>query len=96
MSDDETGRTASVEAFRRLDIRVGRILAAENFPQARKLAYKLTIDFGPLGLRRSSAQITTYPREALVGRQMVAVVNFPPRCIAGFESEVLVLGAIRE
>ena len=80
-------------------MRVGRILAAEPFPEARKPSYRLRIDFGPeLGERDSSAQLTvTYPdAAALVGRRVVAVVNFPPRRIAGFASEVLVLGAMGE
>jgi tRNA-binding protein len=85
--------------FLRVDMRVGRVLAVEPFPEARKASYKLRIDFGPeLGERVSSAQLTvTYPDpSALVGRQVVAVVNFPPRRIAGFRSEVLVLGAMGE
>lgn len=83
--------------FARVDMRVGRILEARPFVEARKPSYQLRIDFGPeLGQRRSSAQLTvTYPDPAsLVGRQVVAVVNLPPRRIAGFSSEVLVLGAM--
>lgn len=85
--------------FAQVDMRVGRIVDAQPFPEARKPSYRLTIDFGPeLGKRVSSAQLTvTYPDPAaLVGRQVVAVVNFPPRRIAGLASEVLVLGAMGE
>jgi tRNA-binding protein len=80
--------------FDRVDIRVGRIVRAEDFPEARKPAYKLLIDFGPdLGMRRSSAQLTKrYTRDELEGRLVVAVVNFPPRQIGPFMSEVLTLG----
>jgi tRNA-binding protein len=83
--------------FERVELRVGTIVAVEDFPEARKPAWKLTVDFGPLGTRRSSAQITTlYTREDLVGRQVLAVLNFPPRRIGPFESEVLVTGLARE
>ena len=85
------------EDFQHVEMRVGRIVEARPFPEARKPSYRLRIDFGPeLGERVSAAQLTvTYPDpEALVGRQVVAVVNFPPRRIAGFKSEVLVLGAM--
>lgn len=86
-----------LDEFARVEIRVGRVTAAVPFPEARKPAYRLTIDFGPqVGTRQSSAQLTvTYPEPAsLVGRQVVAVMNFAPRRIAGFSSEVLVLGAM--
>jgi len=87
-------RPLTFAEFDRVDIRVGRIITAEDFPEARKPAYKLTIDFGPeLGTRRSSAQLTQrYRREELEGRLVVAVVNFPPRQIGPFMSQVLTLG----
>ncbi|MHB8658344.1 MAG: tRNA-binding protein [Solirubrobacteraceae bacterium] len=84
-----------VEHFFEVDIRVGRVLAVEEFPEAHKPAWKLTIDFGAeIGVKRSSAQIAHYPREELQGSLIVAVVNFPPRKIGPVSSEVLVLGAL--
>jgi tRNA-binding protein len=86
--------TITFDEFLAVDMRVGRVIGVEDFPEARKPAWKLTIDFGPeLGTKRSSAQITNYTREQLEGRLVVAVVNFPPRQIGPFMSEVLCLGA---
>ncbi len=83
--------------FMAVDMRVGRVTAVDDFPEARKPAWKLTIDFGPeIGVKRSSAQITNYSRDELQGRLVVAVVNFPPRQIGPFMSEVLCLGASDE
>ena len=85
----------SLDDFQKVDMRVGRVLAVDDFPEARRPAWKLEIDFGPeIGVKRSSAQITHYPREALEGRLVVGVVNFPPLRMGEFKSEVLVLGAL--
>jgi len=88
----------SYEEFLKVDMRVGRIVAVEDFPEARKPSYKVQVDFGPeVGLKWSSVQARQdYPKEELVGRQVVAVVNFPPKRIAGFASEVLLLGVPAE
>jgi tRNA-binding protein len=85
------------ETFQKVDIRVGTIIEALPFPNAKRPAYRLKIDFGDPGILRSSAQITThYSLEELVGRQVVAVVNFPPKQVANFMSECLILGAYSE
>jgi len=88
------GATIGYDDFERVDIRVGTIVDAQPFPEARKPAYKLVIDFGPaIGTKRSSAQLTVHYRpDQLIGRQVCAVVNFPPRQIGPFMSEVLTLG----
>lgn len=84
----------TIDVFQQLDIRAGVVIRAEPFPEANKPAIKLWIDFGKLGVLQSSAQITQrYQPEQLTGKQVVAIVNFPPRRVAGFKSECLVLGA---
>lgn len=89
---------AAFEDFLKLDIRVGKIVSVENFPEARKPAFKIAIDFGPeLGVKKTSAQLTKlYHKEDLLGKQIVAVVNFPPKQVGSFISEVLILGAMNE
>jgi tRNA-binding protein len=85
--------TIEWQDFEKIDIRVGTILEVNDFPKAKKPAWQLTIDFGALGIRKSSAQITHfYEKQELIGKQVMAVVNFPPRQIANFFSECLVLG----
>lgn len=89
---------ATIDDFNKLDIRVGEVVEVSDFPEARKPAYKLWVDFGEtIGMKQSSAQITElYAKEDLLGRQVVAVVNFPPLRVAGFKSEILVLGVYSE
>ncbi|AYB44017.1 MULTISPECIES: chaperone CsaA [Paenibacillus] len=88
---------ATIDDFTKLDIRIGTVVEAEPFPEARVPAIKMKIDFGPLGIKRTSAQITKrYDADSVVGKQVVAIVNFPPRRIAGYQSEVLVLGGVPE
>lgn len=83
------------EDFAKVDMRVGTILEVKEFPEARKPAYQIWIDFGELGIKKTSAQITQlYTPETLIGKQVIAVVNFPPRQIANFMSECLILGAV--
>lgn len=85
------------EDFQKLDLRVGTIIAVDDFPRAHKPAYQLTIDFGPLGVKKSSAQITTlYTKQDLLHQQIVANINFEDKQIANFKSQCLVLGAVHE
>jgi tRNA-binding protein len=87
--------TINFEDFTKVDLRIGTIIEVDDFPKARHPAYQLTIDFGDLGIKKSSAQITTiYTKEELLGRQIVATINFPKKQIANFMSECLVMGAV--
>jgi tRNA-binding protein len=89
--------TATIDDFQKIEMRVGRVVAVDDFPEARNPSWKLTIDFGPHGVRRSSAAVRPwYTREQLLGRLVVCVTNFPPRRIATFDSEVLTLGAVEQ
>jgi len=81
------------EDFAKVDIRIGRIIAVRSFERARNPSYKVEVDFGPMGRKWSSAQITSYSEAELIGRLVACVINMPPRNIAGFQSEVLILGA---
>jgi tRNA-binding protein len=93
MADPVVSADLGWDEFMRVDMRVGRIVEVEDFPEARKPAWKLRVDFGEeIGVRRSSAQITNYARDELVGRLVIAVVNFPPKQIGPVRSECLVLG----
>jgi tRNA-binding protein len=95
VSPGEPDATVSPDQFFAVDIRVGRVIAVDDFPEARKPAWKLAIDFGPeIGVKRSSAQITSYAPDQLLGSLVVGVVNFPARQIGPVRSEVLVLGAL--
>ena len=85
----------SFDDFKKISIRVGTVIRIENFPEARKPAYKMWIDFGPYGVKTSSAQITDhYKKEEIIGKQLIAVTNLPPKQVGSFQSEVLTLGAI--
>ena len=87
--------TINFEDFTKVDVRVGTIIEVNDFPQARNPSYQLIIDFGDLGIKKTSAQITTiYTKEELVGRQIIATINFPKKQIANFMSECLVMGAV--
>jgi len=93
---DDSGQIG-IDEFSAVDMRVGRIVEVEDFPEARKPAWKLTVDFGPeIGVKRSSARIKHYEREALMDRLVIGVVNLPPRQVGPMRSEVLVLGALDE
>ena len=93
---DDTNVAPTLDDFRKIEMRVGRIVAVEDFPEARNPSFKLTIDFGSHGTKRSSAAVQGwYDKRALLGRLVICVTNFPPRRIATFDSEVLTLGAMQ-
>ncbi len=93
----KTNKLIDYQTFESVEMRVGIVKEVADFPEARKPAYKLIIDFGPFGIKKTSAQITDhYNKEDLEGRQVIAVTNFPPKKIAGYKSEVLVLGTVLE
>jgi tRNA-binding protein len=85
---------ATTADLKRLDLRIGKILSVEEFPEAHKPAHLLTIDLGPLGTKRTSAQVTNYPREELLGRSVVCLCNLPPRQVGPHISEILILGGV--
>jgi tRNA-binding protein len=94
---DDTDVQATIDDFKKIEMRVGRVIAVDDFPEARNPSYKLTIDFGSFGMRRSSAAVRLwYEKSDLLGRLVVCVTNFPPRRIATFDSEVLTLGAVEK
>jgi tRNA-binding protein len=94
---DDTDVQATIDDFHKIEMRVGRVVAVDDFAEARNPSYKLTIDFGPHGVRRSSAAVRRwYEKTDLLGRLVVCVTNFPPRRVATFDSEVLTLGAMEE
>jgi tRNA-binding protein len=93
---DDTDVQATIEDLKKVEMRVGRVVAVDDFPEARNPSYKLTIDFGPIGTRVSSVAVKRwYKKEDLLGRLVVCVTNFPPRRIATFDSQVLTLGAVQ-
>ena len=93
---DDTDVRATIDDFKKIEMRVGRVVGVDDFPEARNPSWKLTIDFGAFGTRRSSAAVRPwYTKDQLLGRRVVCVTNFPPRRIATFDSEVLTLGAVQ-
>ncbi|MGB0844271.1 MAG: tRNA-binding protein [Alphaproteobacteria bacterium] len=96
MATAEIKPEITYEDFTKLDLRIGRIVEVKEFPRARNPSYKVAVEFADLGLKWSSAQITSYSIDELVGRQVICTVNMPPRNVAGFMSEVLIMGAANE